>query len=124
MADDAVAVADVKPGVPLSTKKAVIRFFGPRGVSSSPVATKTMAKSAMIGAGDEVLGAVQHPVAAVPPGRAFMPRRSDPAPGSVIARQSMRLAPDAGQQIALALFAASQASRMFEGRAKQVQCSA
>ena len=29
-----------KPFVPRSTRNVVIRFFGPRGVSSTPVATK------------------------------------------------------------------------------------
>ena len=34
----------VKPGVPRSTKNVVMRFFGPRGVSSTPVATNTITK--------------------------------------------------------------------------------
>ena len=36
------------PGVSLSTKKAVMRFRGPFGVSSTPVTAKRMMKSAFI----------------------------------------------------------------------------
>jgi len=72
----------------LSTKKAVMSFFLPRGVSSSPLAMKQMAKSARSAWLMKCL--VPFSTQSSPSGRAlaFMPRRSDPAPGSVMARQS------------------------------------
>jgi len=71
----------VNPGVPRSTRKAVMRFFGPLGVCSSPVAMKTMTKSAMIGLGDEMFRAVHDPVAAVAPGHAFHAAHVRPGAG-------------------------------------------
>ena len=61
---------------------------GPRGVSSSPEAMKTMAKPAMSAWLMKCL--VPFRIQSSPSGRAvaFMPRRSEPASGSVIARQS------------------------------------
>jgi hypothetical protein len=89
----------------LSTRKAVISFFLPRGVSSSPVATQTMAKSAT----SAWLMKCLVPFSTKSPpscrAKAFIPRRSDPAPGSVIAWQSCRSPADAGQQVAVALLA-------------------
>ncbi len=65
-----------------------MRFFGPRGVSSAPVAMKAMVKPAM--SAWEMKCLVPLRIQSVPSGRAvaFMPRRSEPASGSVMARQS------------------------------------
>ena len=65
-----------------------MRFLRPRGVSSSPVAMKTMTKSAMSAWQMKCLVPLR--TQSAPSGRAvaFMPRRSEPAPGSVMARQS------------------------------------
>jgi hypothetical protein len=72
----------------LSTKKAVIFFFLPARRLFLAGGHEGDGEAGDIGVADEVLGAVQHPVAAVGRAVACMPRRSDPAPGSVIARQS------------------------------------
>ena len=54
---------------------------------------------------------------------AFMPRRSEPASGSVMARQS-QVSPRTQGARYLARCSGVPAQRMFEGRATQVQCSA
>ncbi len=61
----------------------------------------------------------------LPSGRAlaFIPRRSDPAPGSVIARQS-QVSPRMHGIRYRSRWSAFPARRMFDGRATAVQCSA
>ena len=67
-----------------------MRFFGPRAVSSSPVATNTMTKSARSAC--EMKCLVPFTTQSSPSRRAAhcIPRTSEPAPGSVIARASKR----------------------------------
>ena len=66
-----------------------MRFFGPFGVWSSPVATKTMMKSAWLAAEMKCLVPL---ITQSPPCRRakhFMERTSEPASGSVMARASI-----------------------------------
>ena len=54
-----------------------MRFFGPRGVSSTPVATNTMKKSACSAPEIKCFDPLR-PIATLPYGRHFMPRTSGP----------------------------------------------
>ena len=75
-----------------------MRFLGPRGVSSSPVATKTITKSAC--SAPEMKCLVPLSTQSPPIRRAVhaIPRTSDPAPGSVIASASIRSPRTAGSR--------------------------
>ena len=67
----------------------MIRFFVPARVSSSPVATKTMTKSARSA---WLMKCLVPLMTKSPPSRrakVFIPRTSEPASGSVIARASI-----------------------------------
>ena len=81
-----------KPGMPTSTKKAVILGRGPRGVSSWPVAAKTMAKSGITGPDMKCFDPVK--IQSLPSRLAllFIDMMSEPASGSLSAKSS-RLAP-------------------------------
>jgi hypothetical protein len=75
-----------------------MRFFGPLGVSSSPVAMKTMTKSAWSAPEMKCLVPL---TTQSPPSRTakhFMPRTSEPASGSVIASASIRSPRTAGSR--------------------------
>jgi hypothetical protein len=125
MGDVAVAVADGKAWRALVDKKAVISFLGPRGVSSSPVAMKAITKSAM--SAWEMKCLVPFSTQSSPScfALAFMPRRSEPAPGSVMARQSHFSPATQGLEITFARCSGVPAIReCWTGRATQVQCSA
>ncbi len=80
----------------------MIRFFGPFGVASSPVATKTMTKSACSAPLMKCLVpfTTQSPVPLGPARRAkhFIARTSEPASGSVMASASIRSPRTAGSR--------------------------
>ena len=78
-----------KPFVPRSTRNVVIRFFGPRGVSSTPVATNTMKKSACSAPDIKCFDPLI--IQSEPSDTAlhFIPRTSLPASGSVMANASV-----------------------------------
>ncbi len=65
-----------------------MRCFGPLGVSSVPVATKTMAKSAISAWLMKCLVPLITQSAPSRRANVFIARMSEPASGSVIARQS------------------------------------
>jgi hypothetical protein len=75
-----------------------MRFFGPFGVASSPVATKTITKSAC--SAPEMKCFVPFSTQSPPRRTAlhFMPRRSEPASGSVMASASIRSPRTAGRR--------------------------
>jgi hypothetical protein len=77
----------------------------------------------MIGVADEVLGAVDHEVAARFDGRGLHAAHVGSRAGLRHRQAFGTLAAHRGQEIALALLA-GQASRMFDGRPTQDQCSA
>ena len=79
----------MKPCVPLSTKNAVIFFLGPFSVFSSPVAIKTITKSAC--SAPEIKCLVPFTIQSVPSllAKHFIPLTSEPASGSVIAKASI-----------------------------------
>ena len=107
----------VKPGVSLSTRKHVIFFLMPRGVSSSPVATNTITKSAILAWLIKCL--VPLTIQSSPSGRAAhcIPLTSEPAPGSVRASAS-NFSPDTAGNRYFSLCSPSQAINMPEGLPK------
>ena len=89
MTDSSVAMNSGAPAtVPVSTRKDVTRLRDPRGLSSTPVAAKTMAKSGSTGPEMKCFEPLR--IQSSPSGLAldFMPITSEPASGSVSAKSS------------------------------------
>jgi hypothetical protein len=93
----------VKPGVPLSTKKAVISFFGPARGLFLARGHEDDREPRQVGVADEMLGPVQHPVAAVLARAGLHPPQVRPRAGFGHRQAIPGLAPDAGHQVPLAL---------------------
>ena len=101
-----------KPGVPLSTRKAVMP---PRAPSPVSVTAMTMVKSAVGDAADPDLAAVDHPVVAVLTARVVMPAGSPPAPGSEMAIAEIASRPRIGLEVLLALLRRSRSPSACAG---------
>ena len=107
----------VKPGVPRSTRK-VVSFFLGIFASSSPVATKTITKSACSAPEMKCLVPLMTQSPLSRRAVVFMPRMSEPASGSVMASASIRSPRTAGRRYR-SICSPVQAIRMFCGRPKK-----
>src|SRR5215831_16524257 len=112
----------VNPGVPWSTRKADIAERSPRGPGSVPVTANSTTKSAISA---WLMKCLVPLMTQSPPSRrarVFIERTSEPAPGSVIARQSWRSPRTVGSRY-VSTWSFSQARRILLGRATSA-CSA